>query len=286
MYSGMAFTQYSGRVMGAHQKFDRVARKHLTKLLPDDSVFPTARNIVYFEGKRGPDGIKIKSPSQDEPWHYYNPFNDEDTQIIELITHHYQQLVKELKTNNQERIAFEAAWLAHAIVDGLTPAHHYPYTEKLTELRGEGIETRTTIKSKLFIPGLNRREKVKNNWQMWGSKGLITTHVSFELGVASIIAPLSFSNSLPTKNHIEQALQVGIAETFKRTAREIAVLDIYTRYYEKGWTPKLAYDVRHKLGPLIIQCLTYAWYGALVAANRATLADMPEKRRLARKKSS
>jgi hypothetical protein len=285
MYSGMAFTQYSGRVMGAHQKFDRVARKHLSKLLIDNTAFPKARNILYFEGKRGPDGIKIKSPAQDEPWHYYNPFNDEDTQIIELITHHYKRLVKELKANNQERVAFEAAWLAHAIVDGLTPAHHYPFTEKLTELRGEGVETRTTIRTKLFIPGLNRREKLKNNWQVWGTKGLMTTHVSFELGVASIIAPLSFSDSLPKKTDLQTALKIGAIEVFKRTAREIAVLDIYTRYYEKGWSPKLAYDVRHKLGPMIISCLTKVWFAALVDAKKTTLADVPEKRRVARRRT-
>ncbi len=47
--------------------------------------------------------------------------------LIELIKEHYKNLVKELQANNSERISFEAAWLAHAIVDGLTPAHHYPY---------------------------------------------------------------------------------------------------------------------------------------------------------------
>lgn len=268
MYSGMIiFTKYSGRIVGAHQKIDRIARKHLNKLIEVDGRFPSSRKIVYFEGKRGPDAIKAKSPAKDEPWHYYNPFDETDTQILELINDHFQHLVKQLKAENKERTAFEAAWLAHTIVDGLTPAHHFPYEEKLVELRGgEGIESRTTYRKKLIMPGMTRKEKIKNNWGMWGAKGLFTTHMMFELGVAAIMAPLSFGDSVPKKKELETARQLGLEEVFKRTAREIGVLDMYTRYHEKGWTPKLAYDVRHKLGPMIIKNVTLAWYLALVEA--------------------
>lgn len=253
--------------MGAHQKIDRVARRHLSSLIQDDSLFPPIRSILHFEGKNGPDAIKRKSPAKDELWHYFNPFDDSDTRIIDIINEHYQLLIRELKARNTERSAFEAAWLAHAIVDGLTPAHHFPYEEKLVELRGgEGIETRTTIKGKILMPGETTREKVMNNWKMWGPKGLMTTHGLFEFGVASIIAPLSFSDSAPNERDRELVLEVGVLEWFKRTAREIAVLDMYTRYQLKGWTPKLAYDVRHKLGPVIINSVTLAWYAALADA--------------------
>ncbi len=253
--------------MGAHQKIDRVARKHLTRMIGDSDMFPAIRTILHFEGKNGPDAIKRKSPAKDELWHYFNPFDDNDTQIVEIIDEHFKLLVRELKSNNVERAAFEAAWLSHAIVDGLTPAHHYPYEQKLSELRGgEGIETRTSIKGKILMPGVTRRERVRNNWRMWGPKGLMTAHGLFEIGVASIIAPLSFSETVPSAKDREIILKVGVHEWFKRTAREIAVLDMYSSYLLKGWTPKLAYDVRHKLGPLIINCVTLAWYAALVEA--------------------
>ncbi|HTE58071.1 MAG TPA: hypothetical protein VK694_04975 [Verrucomicrobiae bacterium] len=285
MYSGTTLTKYSGRVLGAHQKIDRVARKHLSKLLKDDAVFPSSRNLLHFEGKNGPDGIKVKSPAKDEPWHYFNPFDDSDTQIIDLIEGHYKQLVKELKANNRERIAFEAAWLSHAIVDGLTPAHHYPYEEKLVELRkGEGIETRTTYKEKLIMHGDTRREKVKNNWKMWGARGLFMTHTLFEMGVATIIKPLNFTEAIPKPKEVAHMLDIGPAEWFKRTAREIAVLDMYTRYYEKGWTPKLAYDVRHKLGPLIIKNVALTWYAALAEAKVIDPKSLPVKSRLLSKR--
>lgn len=267
MYSGTTLTAASGRIMGAHQKLDRVSRNHLQKLLPDNTVFPSSRKILHFEGKNGPDGIKRKSPAKDEPWHYYSPFDDEDSQLLELITSHYNLLVTELKAGNSERVAFEAAWLAHALVDGLTPAHHYPYEQKLVELRGgEGIETRTTIKDKLVMPGETKREMVKNNWKMWGPKGLINTHGLFEFGIASIIAPLSFSESVPKPDDIATTQEIGITEWFKRTAREIAVLDMYERYQKKGWTTKLAYDVRQRLAPSLIKTVTLSWYCALIDA--------------------
>lgn len=269
MYSGSTLTTMSGRVMGAHQKIDRTARKHLEKLIGDTSLFPEASQILHFEGKNGPDAIKRKSPAKDEPWHYFNPYDENDTLLTDLISEHYKLLVKWLKQDNQERVAFEAAWLAHALVDGLTPAHHYPYEEKLTELRGgEGIETRTTIKDKLLLPGVTTKERMKNNFKMWGPKGLFTTHGLFEMGIASLIAPLSFVKAQPTKAEITAMRQSGLVAVFRSTAREIASMDMYERYYKRGWNTKLIVDVKQVLAPAIIQTVTLAWYCALVDAGK------------------
>ncbi len=267
MYSGLELTRFSGRLLGAHQKIDSISRRHLNKLLPKENLFPTISQILHFEGKNGPDGIKLKSPARDEPWHFYSPFNDADGKIIGLIMQHYEQLVIELKEGDKERTAFEAAWLAHAIVDGLTPAHHYPYEEKLSELRGgQGIETRDSIKEKLVMHGGTRREKAKNNWKMWGAKGLFMTHWWFEFGIATLIKPLNFGEAQPKKSDVEHFNSIGLQEWFKRTAREVAVLDMYDVYYKKGWTTKLAYQVRHKLGPALVRTVTLTWYAALCDA--------------------
>ena len=72
MYSGSTITKISGIVLGAHQKIDRVARKHLEALLPENN-FPKISNILKFEGDKGPDSIKRKSPFVDEPWHFFHP---------------------------------------------------------------------------------------------------------------------------------------------------------------------------------------------------------------------
>lgn len=271
MYSGTSLTPISGRLMGAHQKFDRVARAHLERLIADNSVFPKASRILHFEGKKGPDALKIKSPAKDEPWHYYSPFDDEDSQIIELIQGHYDQLVKELKARNEERSAFEAAWLAHALVDGLTPAHHYPYEKAVEELWQAGKEVRTTKIKKLLPPGETRRERFGKSWKYLGTRGLLSTHLLFEFGVATILRPLSMKEAIPKVERLEEAREIGPIEVFKRSAREIAVLDMYERYQKRGWTTKLIYDTRHRLCPTIVQTVTLVWYLALIDAGLVTI---------------
>lgn len=267
MYSGTTLTKYSGRLIGAHQKIDSISRRHLAKVIPDNTVFPKIRQILAFEGKNGPDGIKRKSPGEDEPWHFFDPFDDDDSELIGLITGHFNELVAQLKANNGERTAFEAAWLAHALVDGLTPAHHYPYDSAMSELRGgDGKETRTTIKQKIVMPGDTKREQIKNNWKMYGPKGLFSTHGLFELGVSSILKPLALGEAVPTERDMRMVNKIGVIDMFRHSAREIAVLDMYDNYYKKGWTPTLAWQVRHKLGPTIVQTVTLSWYQALVEA--------------------
>lgn len=266
MYSGTTLTPLSGRILGAHQKLDRVARTQLDKVIGTSAAFPKARRILHFEGRKGPDAIKRKSPAQDEPWHYYSPFDDDDSDLINLINGHYKQLVKELKSGNEERAAFEAAWLAHAITDGCTPAHHYPYEATIEELWGGSKEDRTTIRAKWFPPADTVRERLEKSWKVWGPKGLISAHGLFEIGIATMIAPLTMSEALPTERELKLIQQIGVGEWFKRTAREIAVLDMYGRYQKKGWTTKLTYQVRHKLAPLIVQAITLSWYNAMVDA--------------------
>lgn len=271
MYSGSTITKHSGKVIGTHQKIDRIARKHLRKVVHEPVSFPLSKDILRFEGKNGPDGIKRKSPAQDEPWHYYNPFDETDSSLLDLIQEHYKNLVLQLKAENNERASFEAAWLAHALVDGLTPAHHFPYEKELTKLRGgKAILERTTIKEKIVMPGGTRREKLKNNWKMWGPKGLMTTHGLFELGVATLIAPLGFGEAVPRHEDIDTFEEVGYIEWFRRSAREIAALEMYDRYYRTGWTPKLAYQVRHVLGPTIVKTVTLTWYNACLDAGIIT----------------
>ncbi len=273
MYSGTTLTPASGRILGAHQKFDRVARRHLKELLAEDNhLFPHIRDILRFEGRNGPDGIKRKSPAQNEPYHFVDPFDEEDGDLHEIITSHYEELVAALRTGNEVKAAFEAAWLAHAIVDGLTPAHHYPYEEELQKLRcEEKLQTRNTVFKKLIMPGTKPSDQMRNNWKMWGPRGLMSTHGMFELGVATIVAPLKIRQALPDKKAVEMFQNEGLIKIFGQTAKEIAAMDLYLSYYKTGWTPKLARRIRRNLAPLIIQVITLAWYTALLEAQRAQI---------------
>lgn len=255
--------------MGAHQKLDRVARRALEYAAPD-SEFPKIRDILHFEGKNGPDGIKSKSPAQDEPWHYFNPTDPKDTALFTIIERHSKNLTAALKSGRTEKAAFEAAWLAHALVDGLTPAHHYPLEEKLVELRGEGIETRTSFKEKNLIrsEGDSAMAMLVKNWQYWGAKGIMTTHALYEFGVATTIAPLRLRRGYPTQEECDDVLQRGIVKLFKEAALQVYELNMYDRFMHKGWTNKMARQTRTILAPLLVRIVTLAWYEALVKSQQ------------------
>jgi hypothetical protein len=268
MYSGTTFSSISGNLIGVHQKINRSARRSLEELT-GLKRFPSIRQINHFEGKNGPDGIKSKSPAQDEPWHYYDPYDPDDTQLLQLIENHYETLVQELRAKNMEKAAFEAAWLSHALVDGLTPAHHYPYEQELERIFGRSKETRRTIKQKLVIQGDTRRDTLKRNWQMWGAKGLFTTHGLFEMGVAMILAPIKLSTT-PSEEAIANAKANGLSEVFMQSARKIAGDFAYDAFYRRGWTPSLARWTRNELAPEIVRVVTIGWYLAL---NEAGMTD-------------
>lgn len=267
MYSGTTLRSSSGKVLGAHQKIDRVARRALRRVAPD-LPFPTARQIVHFEGMNGPDGLKRKSPAKDEPWHYYNPDDESDTAIIDMVADHRVNLIKALQTGNIERAAFEAAWMAHALVDGLTPAHHFPFEETIESIRGEAKESRDTVFKKLVYPGKTPREMLRNNWYVWGAGGVMTAHGVFEWGVATAISPLKLTEGYPSNKELLLVQKEGIAPLFKEAAAYIHSLSMYTRFLKKGWTSKLALQTREELAPLLVKIVTLAWYEAAYAAQK------------------
>lgn len=247
--------------MGAHQRIDRLARRELKHLLRKGQSFPSVREILHFEGLNGPDGIKRKSPGQDEPWHYLDPENVSDTKLKEMISDHIHNLTEALASNNIHRAAFESAWMAHAITDGLTPAHHYPLEEKLEELRGgEGLETRNSPRKKLVMPGNTKREKLRNNWEYWGAKGVMTTHLAFELGIATAIAAGRIQDTTPSKGDIARLKKDGFLPIFEEALDHIVGLQLYEEFTRSGWTRRLARDTRNILIPEIIRVIALAWY--------------------------
>lgn len=257
--------------MGVHQRIDRVAHRHITPHIPAGLVFPKYRDIVHFEGKNGPDGIKRKSPAVDEPWHYINPEDPQDTALLEMIDDHIANMARALREDNYTRVAFEAAWMAHAITDGLTPAHHFPLEEKLEELRGgEGIETRISTKDKLVLPGESPRHRIKNNWEYWGAKGIMTTHFNFELGVATTLsgAKLDGIHTFDADD-IYEVREQGFRDVFLHILHEVHAMGMYEEFQKKGWTRHLARETKHELVPLIIKAVCAGWYSAILSAQEA-----------------
>lgn len=258
MYSGTTFHHKSGNVLGVHQKVNKVAYRLVSE--KTDSFFPSLKNIQHFEGKNGPDGIKRKNPGADEPWHFIDPDNPDDNALLSQIVAHQKNLHQAIAERDEQRAAFEAAWLAHAIVDGLTPAHHFPLEEHLENVRGEGLETRDSFRKKLVIPGETKRAKVRNNWHFWGAKGVMTTHLLFELGIASAITPMMGAGKLSlSSDDIALLKRDGFEVIFRKNLQVIAQLKMYEIFSHRGWTPALARQTKKELVPVIIKTVALAW---------------------------
>ncbi len=251
-------------VFHAHQKLDRVARRHLNSLLTPDTFFPSIRQILKFEAGNGPDSAKLKRHSKgSQPWHFIDPFDDKDIALDAQINKHYKALVSELKKRDSIRAAFEASWLAHALVDGLTPAHHYPYETELKRLMGgKSRNERKGLADRLYVKSDTAIETIHRSLKLIGPKGLLTSHALFEAGAYTIIAPLRFSKTYPSQEDLAFVMKEGIVKVFRQAAKDVAQLQIYTRFCESGWIRPVTKNVRDELAPAMINVITLAWYAA------------------------
>lgn len=257
-------------IFHTHQKLDRVARRHLAILTPQ-AFFPSIKQILQFEAGHGPDGAKLKRQPQGQPWHFIDPDDVSDTEIYDQIEHHYDNLCEALKTKDEVRAGFEAAWLAHALVDGLTPAHHYPYEQELSELRGgQNRDTRKGLTGRLYVKSNTVSSSLKQSLKLIGPKGLLTSHAMFEAGAYTIIAPLKLKTALPSTEQIKTVIDKGVVEVFKDLATEIAEMDIYERFCKIGWTQTISQEVRRELAPRMVRMITLSWYAASLEAEAKT----------------
>ena len=262
MYSGTTFRHQSGNLAGVLQRIDRVAKKQLIHHIGRDAFFPTIKTILHFEGKNGPDGIKSKSPSVDEPWHFISPDAAKDDPLVTVIEDHLYNLATALKKEDEIRAGFEAAWLSHAIVDGLTPAHHFPLAEKIEELWGKAHSERSSTSDKIIIKGDGARDSLNKNWEYWGSNGIFSAHLFYEMGVASSLTVAKFKDIGITTKDLERMEREGYINYFMESIQEIDGMGTYQEFIKTGWSVHLANISRKKLVPLIMKNVCLAWYAA------------------------
>ena len=195
-------TKLTGKLVGTHQQIDRAARKVLAKHLPLGKYFPSIKEIRHFSGALGPDGLKRKSPDEDDPSHMFDGENG--AQLVQQIMDHHYNLVQALKKRNDVRAAFEAAWLAHKVTDALTPAHHFPLSEAKEEL----MSNKEFVKIfgepiKGIMHGRSMVETARNNWLYWGAGGYFSKHLAYEYGVVVIAAMLPERQIMPVVGKAE-----------------------------------------------------------------------------------
>jgi hypothetical protein len=266
MYAGTTIRRGSGKIIGVHQKIDRVARRKIKRLLPDSINFPTIKEILHFEGINGPDGIKRKSPAVDEPWHFINPNDPTDRALINVINDHIHNLSVALRDKNEVRSSFEAAWLAHAVVDGLTPAHHYQLSKKIEELWGKAHNERISLREKNVIHGDNLRDTLSKNWQYWGLNGIFTSHGMFEIGAASAIATENFNDFKFDKRYLIKLEKRGFESIYLDSIQKINKLNMFKQFTKSDWTGVLAKQTKQILVPEMIRMVILAWYQAIIMA--------------------
>lgn len=274
----------SGRITGTHQKLDRVARRKMNVLLKKDEHFPGIKEILKFEGMQGPDGLKRKSPGVDDPMHFIEPEHD-NGELRKMILDHHYNLHRALKGNNRSyegvfddypkiksngkpdevRAAFEAAWLAHVVTDGLTPAHHYPFQAAVEEMMSDLEYVKIFGQPiKGIMGGHNLPEMAKNNWQHWGPEGYMTKHIAFEYGVAVMASTMSGKAMLSNvKLDRKDLLKMDFIAEFYRSLDAVHQRDIYSRFRRSGWTTELANECHDFLLPEIVRMIIIAWFTAI-----------------------
>ena len=276
-------SRLNGRVLGTHQRLDLAARRSLTKLL-GNKYFPSGKEIIHFEGTRGPDGLKRKSPGEDEPSHMLVDENGnflleksgpahqkgherlDQRSVLELIRDHRCNLIKALRDKNEVRAAFEAAWMAHMVTDSLTPAHHFP----LEAVKEELMTDKEMLKVfgepiKGMVHGRNVFETLRNNWLYWGAKGHMTQHIGYEYGVLMITAtmPLKRMIKLPHVSGMkDNDFETYLCEAIDR----VRSFGMYERFRKDGWTTELALETQNILLPEIAEAIALGWYSAAAEA--------------------
>jgi hypothetical protein len=242
----------------------------ITPYLPHGE-FPTLKDIWHFEGYNGPDGInvkargglkglKIRKEGDAKPSHFYDPGTDTG-EVPDLIAAHFEALVVSLKIGDTIRAAFDASWMAHYIGDGLTPAHQWPFEDKIAEAAEKASADLKNGDTSKFTASL------KKNWAIWGAKGHMTTHMNFEFGIAFALLIFPIKAEL-TDDELARAHRMGPIEYFKSEAREIAALNLYDRFYKDGWTADMANIVKNTLAPQAARAIGIIWLLALLEAGK------------------
>jgi hypothetical protein len=271
MYAGFITPKRVSRHLGIHQRFDQAAHRMIAAYIPTVG-FPTSREILRFEGYNGPDGLKSKAGLKYKtihdhaPSHLYDPASDSG-EVPVHIANHYARLVDCLADGDRVRAAFEAAWLAHYVCDGLTPAHHFPLEIKITEVverAHDDIEAGDVSKV---------TATVRKNWAIWGPKGHLSTHiVNFEIGIALALLFFPIRPEF-SEDELARARRLGPVEYFKAEARKVAGLDLYSRFYRSGWTNDIATIVKNTLAPVTARAIGTIWLLAILEASQRQAAN-------------
>ena len=252
--------------VATHQRLIRASRRTITPYLPTNITFPSAKQIIHFEGKNGPDGLASKHSVDDEPHDFYNPNDPSDYALLTEIKNHVYNLHIAIKKKNHTRANFEAAWLSHIVIDGLTPAHHQPFKEQLKEIDPRDAHEINSRLKRIFYSSDSTIESLTNNWKRLGPRGIGTNHMMFEAGIEFIVMPMSprqLAKVTITTDELKKVKSGHFLQIYIATAKKIDSLHMFERYEKSSWTTDLAADVREQLIPEVIRMVVLSWLAAV-----------------------
>lgn len=250
--------------IATHQRLVLASRRQLSRYLPAHASFPKAGKIVHFEGVNGPDGLASKRSAGDEPYQFIKPGTD-GGKLIRHIKHHLYNLNRAYKKGDEVKMAFEAAWMSHMMIDGLTPAHQQPFKDQLKELDDREMSEVNSRIMRIISPGDGPVDFLVKNWKRLGPGGVGTNHMMFEAGVDFLVMPLhprQLMTSL-SRGDVRRAKSGKFIELYLESVNKVAKMEIFERYVDEGWTAELARDVREVLLPEIVRCVTLGWIAGI-----------------------
>ena len=193
-------------------------------------------------------------------WHY---IENHSANLKKALQEIQEDDIKAFEDGTEVRAAFEAAWLAHVITDGLTPAHHFPYEQAVSELMSDQEYVKIFGQPiKGIMKGDSLTESAVKNWRYWGHNGYMSKHIAFEYGVA-LIATAEGWDAIKPEISPEDLANLDFKEEFYKSLHKIHSLDMYTRFRESGWTSALGKESKNILLPEIVRAITLGWYACL-----------------------
>lgn len=266
MYSRTIPLSTKTEKIATHQRLIRAARRAITPHVKSGIIFPPAKQIIHFEGKNGPDGLASKHSIDDQPHDFINPNDPKDRALIAEVKDHIHNLHAALKKNNPVRANFEAAWLSHIVIDGLTPAHHQPFKEQLKQIDPRDAHEIDSRLKRIFYSGDSTLDSFINNWKRLGPRGIGTNHMMFEAGIELLVMPMSprhLAKVQISSSDIKKIKAGKFTDIYLSTIKKIDARHMFERYEQSSWTTDLAADVREILIPATVRMVALAWLAAI-----------------------
>lgn len=226
-----------------HCTVNRLARGVLF-VTPVHKFLPSARDINYYEGMQGIDGLWMRDqhlPSRS----VYNPLTQQGNGLIE-VREQFQALLQVCKEDSPE-LPKHLAYLSHIISDLCTPPHQYGQLIKPKRERWYWFYT-------------------TSDWTDQEPGQWFNQHILFEMNLMVRFLFKPFKQAKVYTQLVNEYMRYRHkrSEVLLKFMREqittIHKLGIYQEYLRYGWTKHIEQTMRLVVLPNIVSLVATSWY--------------------------